>query len=872
MVKIMKLYLKQLNRLIIVWCYVASNCFSQNDFMNHKKYWYYKTRFNSDFVKIDTGRGGSVPFNQRGFAGANNQIFSPSQDLRSGDATAQLGCYLSVLATEYRLLKNNGQDLTKIKHEIFCALNAINRLDYNAEYIFSDGTQNGSLNGFFIRDDIPKEYVKNNYKHFNYYSRDSFDVNGTPVLDPVDSRPYYHATDRGFTQTFNEGAYKSGGASVSYSNSISLGQSKNTALETAEESQDQAYYLLMGLALTSKLVDDVPDGNNVFGYGSGETKLQTEAKNIAGRIINHMKSDANWRIRNPANGNAFVQIGHLATPYSYALDNLGCFIKYGQDLPEFILSIPPQGPLSYPYNSCQDFSNAYSRSPAGSSGWHTVAYQNGGLAVDQMGFFHILAGSTNCVYESANASNILVQAAIDAAQSALAALYEEGENAVSNYLNGLDLPEWLKNTLEWVLQAVNAIWAGLQIRIDAAQNLYNHYAMAQNQGLVLNTTDYRLYQNTKNHSVNYFNQCDISNGNLPVSHMGSDAYFGTYLKDALRIDYPNQTLPTWVQFIKDNIYYNNRNTLNSDMINILNSAPCNGNYNYDPSNNPGPSWGATNRIDRTDHLWNLNCWKEGSQGDLAGLDYLLLHNLYYLTEGTSVPISNYSDRKVSMNMPFNLGNTLVFSSSNKKTMGAFEYLTAINIIASNGAADYRAGKEIALLDGFSTASGSDFHAFISPFNGTCNNDEMMRQNNAPGGDDFFDGISDYETSPIGNTPLKKGLVKNEYDENLAKEYEAQFEQWAKENMSTIENYDLNSQIDVYPNPNNGEFNIDFNLKGDQIVDVFIFDLLGKKLFEHKNVHGYLNLPVKLNELSKGVYLIKIIDKKGIENVKRLTIQ
>ncbi|MEI8135974.1 MAG: hypothetical protein WCH21_01470 [Bacteroidota bacterium] len=147
---------------------MVSSYNAQNDYVNHKKYWFYKTRFNSDFVKIGTGNGESIPFNQRGFDGGTHQTFQIGQDLRSGDASVQLGCYLSVLATEYRLLKNNGQDLTKIKHEIFYALNAINRLDYNAEYIFSDGNQSGNLNGFFIRDDIPKDFVKKNYKHFNY--------------------------------------------------------------------------------------------------------------------------------------------------------------------------------------------------------------------------------------------------------------------------------------------------------------------------------------------------------------------------------------------------------------------------------------------------------------------------------------------------------------------------------------------------------------------------------------------------------------------------------------------------------------------------------------------------------------------------------
>jgi hypothetical protein len=864
----MKSYLSLLISLLTVVLNLPNTLFSQSDFINHKKYWYYKTRLNSDFIKIGLDSGESIPFNQRGYDGANYQVFKPGQELRAGDATVQLGCYLAVLATEYRLLKDNGQDLTKIKHDIFCALNAVNRIDYSAEYFFSDKTQSGNLNGFFMRDDFPLSFVAKNYAFFNYYNTEpgQRDVNRKPISLLV------QAKDKGFTQTFDFGMGVSEGSIGGYSKDLSAGKSKNQALNVREESQDQAYYLLMGLALTSKLVDDVPDGSNVFGYGSGETKLQTEAKNIAGRIINHMKSDATWRIRNPVNGNAFVQIGHDAAPYAYALDNLGCFIKHGQSMPQFLLNFQS----IYPYAPCFDFSNVYSRSPIGAAAWHTVAYMNGGLTTDQMGFFNALAGSANCVYERANASNLVIQAGIDALQATIQTIVAGRGQQISAFLNGINMPPAVRDALQWVIDGVSAIWNAAQVAIDAAQAAYNHYTMAINFGLVMNTTDYRLYQNTKFANVNYFDHCS-NHPNIPIGHTGSDAYFGIYLKDALRIDITNPNLPNWVQLIRDNVYNADRSLLKNNMEAILNSAPCNGNYNYDPNHNPGPNWGATNRIDRQDHLWLLHCANptnssSGSQGDFAGLDYLLLHNLFYLTEGTNSPISNYSERKISVNMPFTHQGTQVFSLVNKKTMGAFEYLTGVNQIASNGAADYRAGKEVALLDGFSSVSGSDFHAFISSFNGVCNNDEMMRPSGSSGNDDFFDGASDYTNAPKGNEPIKRTYVKNEYDVNLANEYKRELEAWARENTKNTEIYDLSSQITVYPNPNYGEFSINLNLKGDQIVNVVITDLFGRSIEENKNVKGYTNLSVNLKDLSKGVYLIKIIDQYGIENVKRITIQ
>ena len=48
--------------------------YSQSDLDNHKKYWFYKSRLNNDFIKIgntptssllDDGHGESMPFNER---------------------------------------------------------------------------------------------------------------------------------------------------------------------------------------------------------------------------------------------------------------------------------------------------------------------------------------------------------------------------------------------------------------------------------------------------------------------------------------------------------------------------------------------------------------------------------------------------------------------------------------------------------------------------------------------------------------------------------------------------------------------------------------------------------------------------------------
>jgi hypothetical protein len=138
--------------------------FGQTDFLNHRKYWYYKSRLNNDFLRVGLDSGESIPFTTRG-----TDNFSGFSDLNPklsvGDATSNLGYYIALLATEYYLLSQSilgfqsqkSLSLSKVKHELFCALNAVNRLDYEAEALFQSGTEN--LNGFFIRDDIPRPFL-----------------------------------------------------------------------------------------------------------------------------------------------------------------------------------------------------------------------------------------------------------------------------------------------------------------------------------------------------------------------------------------------------------------------------------------------------------------------------------------------------------------------------------------------------------------------------------------------------------------------------------------------------------------------------------------------------------------------------------------
>ncbi len=224
------------------------------DGKNLQKYWYYRERLVNDFLKIGDGPGESIPASMRSFGGKN------SNTLEWGDATIDLGWYIGVLATEYKLLSDRALDVTQTKKELYYALKAFNRLDQNAEYFFRTNCytclpspQPLDINGFFIKDDVPADFVQNNFAHFNS-GKFSLDVN--------------HLT----------------------SSSLQSGLSD-------QESYDQVIHIMMGCALVARLVN-TSENYNGLPFQDGVVNFNQEAKSIVDRIVKWVGNPA-WIINNP---------------------------------------------------------------------------------------------------------------------------------------------------------------------------------------------------------------------------------------------------------------------------------------------------------------------------------------------------------------------------------------------------------------------------------------------------------------------------------------------------------------------------------------------------------------------------------------------
>ncbi len=215
--------------------------FAQSFQDNLDKYWSYRDRLTTDFMVVGEEEGKSLPALYRDTA---------TNELGYAETPVWHGWYMATLALEYHLLTNNYPDydngipnaLDNTKEELGLALRSTIRLDETGEtdYYWPTTVCTSDVairNGFFIRDDVPAGF-----------------------------EPFYPGI------SLVRGAYNS------------------SDIFLKEMSQDQAYHLLMGLAVIAKVI---PDNLEYDGL-----PIRQEAIAQAKLIIEWMHRD-NWMILNP---------------------------------------------------------------------------------------------------------------------------------------------------------------------------------------------------------------------------------------------------------------------------------------------------------------------------------------------------------------------------------------------------------------------------------------------------------------------------------------------------------------------------------------------------------------------------------------------
>lgn len=346
--------------ILILLCSSGYFIKAQNSLLNEAKYWMWRDRLVNDWMVPNftgdyTHKGRGIVFKDRGIGECNfyDTITNTTIRIDGGfdisDEGFEMGKYLIVLATEWRLLFNSGLSTQQTEAEIYWALKTIDRLDYDAEtywsYFWSRGqeTWGGQRNGFMIRDDVKSNFLwysqeipyskflidsldksygkilRSNYniddsKYFYFvYNEDSY-FNYRYLNQGINNKEgkYYprnimvSSIDGSRILTLSEQINALGSRFSAYENGLwaCYGTNKESVFRNyhwtgpEEYSQDNYIGLLQGLVAVEQFVNsDV----NVNGNG-----LSSYAAHIIDRIIYSVKNNEsfndNWVIDNPITG------------------------------------------------------------------------------------------------------------------------------------------------------------------------------------------------------------------------------------------------------------------------------------------------------------------------------------------------------------------------------------------------------------------------------------------------------------------------------------------------------------------------------------------------------------------------------------------
>ena len=269
--------------LLILLIFFGLGLFSQSKL---EKYWYYRKRLTDYFVKVGPNIGESV------VAERLNDL--ELYKYKIGDGTIDLGWYISVLATEYALLKQNNQNTNETLQELYYAMRAYERLDL-CEDKPPWNKSTAELDGFFNRKD--EEMFEFPDVYFSLEGRNK----GLTSNDLWGYKPPGHPTwiDELDNYDFDP-------------------NSKDIAM-----SQDQAIALLMGFALVKRSFYDENVGFYDLDGNYTNINFNSWARYLADLIVKYIRKDL-WLIKDPNGDN--VEAGHNAFANSYGFAEAGQYI------------------------------------------------------------------------------------------------------------------------------------------------------------------------------------------------------------------------------------------------------------------------------------------------------------------------------------------------------------------------------------------------------------------------------------------------------------------------------------------------------------------------------------------------------------------
>lgn len=265
-------------------------------------------------------------------------------------------------------------------------------------------------------------------------------------------------------------------------------------------------------------------------------------------------------------------------------------------------------------------------------------------------------------------------------------------------------------------------------------------------------------------------------------------------------------------------------------MNLLNSAPDCGTYNFGQSNYAGlPAapfeWSTNNRL-----VWPENLGKTENYGYYNnGIDYMLLHNLFWLAHIHKVYYNAYN----GLPMPFiglpsgTYSNPFVMAAQNK--------LYEFGVIQSGGGKIDVAGSKVILKTGFKVNQGGYYKGSVS------NTMAYMPE--------FAVSTPNSGCSIVLNSS-KSGIIDNEFIFSK--------EKYSKPNDNPI------ADISIFPNPAVNILNIKFAGNNDK-AKASIYTIDGKLVLSRTLSSS--SASINISALKQGMYILKISNQSKTSSMK-----
>lgn len=842
-------------------------CFSQE--ANFHKYWKYRsnlvTRFlvkgeaktmcpstkteNPVNIYDSENSGRKYIFDTEGYCLPAVHRFDTSGKeviLSWGDAPMNLGYYIGVLATEYKILSDNGEPTDSVLQELYYAMKAYERIDNEAEKIdwflnrnFKDDVA-CSYNGYFLRDDITPSFIRkhlgsNHVIESNYYTNN--DINEHP------------------TQIEGKSWHRTG-------------------------SQDHRIYLMMGLGLVVKCV---PKGTSL-----NEFDFHEKAKEYVDKFVEYVKDGNYLGTKIPYDKSQFdnkVQ----KTSTSTLKDVL-------KGTPYESLNVPS---ITIEYDDFYEHKEniIFSYGLANAAGYLRKSYTNDLINFYDDKYENYITGITNTIWQELPFSfiNPLGKRTFGAAETNVAIIDALG--AMSNSWSCGFTSNQIVNEcvdLGFARECFN-LWC-LQWNCKLDEVIVNE--IFRHAGKYL-----RDYIAATSYLRNITNYLGISiSCAIPIIldieiAIPTTGYY-TYL---IGREYNMQIFNLLHNYIYDK--NNWQFDVNSVYKPMLNSALLNGNFHYkDDPNSGAVGWRHANRWEKPsasdDGIYEYDI-KDGATGvekggQFNGLDYMLLYNLLRLKHPSNMPNPEMYNR---LDCNFK-GRT---PASGKQTFYCFNSanLDGINL-SSDHDITIKYGKIIDIPDDFdSNGAAIDIvndielqendNAFVSSVSKSVKNNNSNSESSPTNYYDDGSTTNNNQNKPAtkmrkwftDDSTMFRDYILSELDKyftslntdsivNLHRPY-TQLDEYISKNSPYFENNQNNglNGVKIYPNPAEGKIYTEFYSATEQIIKITIDDISGKTLVSTSSfTNSEFNIvEISIENLKAGSYVLNISSNDHNKHIK-----